>query len=36
VRPALVGLDPPPAGPPPDEIAKYLAAAGLKTNSKAQ
>ena len=36
LRPALIGLDPPPAGPPPEEIAKYLAAAGLKTNSKAQ
>jgi uncharacterized protein len=36
VRPALVGLDPPPAGPPPDEVAKYLAAAGLKNDSKAR
>jgi uncharacterized protein len=34
VRPAIVGLAPPPAGPPPEQIAKYLAAAGLKTNAK--
>ncbi|HMN72104.1 MAG TPA: lysozyme inhibitor LprI family protein [Rhodoblastus sp.] len=33
VQPALIGLDPPPAGPPPDEIAKYLTAAGLKPNA---
>lgn len=36
VRPALIGLDPPPAGPPAEEVEKYLAAAGLKTNSKSQ
>ncbi|MCB1541841.1 MAG: hypothetical protein KDJ25_13670, partial [Rhodoblastus sp.] len=35
VRPALIGLDPPPAGPPPEEVEKYLAAAGLKSNAKA-
>ncbi|MDE2362971.1 MAG: DUF1311 domain-containing protein [Hyphomicrobiales bacterium] len=34
VRPAVVGLSPPPAGPPQEEIAKYLAAAGLKTNAR--
>ena len=34
VRPALIGLDPPPAGPPPEEVEKYLAAAGLKSNAK--
>ena len=36
VRPALIGLDPPPSGPPPEEIAKYLAAAGLKPNASTQ
>ncbi|MFO1136383.1 MAG: lysozyme inhibitor LprI family protein [Rhodoblastus sp.] len=34
VRLALVGLDPPPAGPPPEEIEKYLGLAGLKSNAK--
>jgi uncharacterized protein len=34
VRPALVGLDPPPAGPPPEEVEKYLTAAGLKPNAQ--
>jgi len=34
VRPALVGLEPPPAGPPPEEVEKYLAAAGLRSNAK--
>jgi hypothetical protein len=29
VRPALVGLAPPPAGPPPDVAAKYLEMVGL-------
>ncbi len=33
VRPALIGLDPPPAGPPPEEIEKYLGLAGLKSNA---
>lgn len=33
VRPALIGLDPPPAGPPPEEIEKYLGLAGFKSNS---
>ena len=28
VQPALIGLDPPPAGPPPEEIEKYLGLAG--------
>ena len=34
VRPALVGLEPPPAGPPPEEIEKFLGLAGLKSNAK--
>jgi hypothetical protein len=29
VRPALVGITPPPAGPPPDVAAAYLAMVGL-------
>jgi len=29
VRPALVGITPPPAGPPPDVAAEYLAMVGL-------
>ncbi len=29
VRPALVGLTPPPAGPPPDIAAQYLEMVGL-------
>lgn len=34
VRPALIGLDPPPAGPPPEEVEKFLGLAGLKSNAK--